>query len=68
MTTDVGAACTCGHPEHLGRCSCGCRRYVAAGSHADQSRGGRLPAVLAVLVFVALVLGTAVVIGVRALW
>lgn len=53
---DVGSRCLCGHPEHAGRCRCGCRTYVCAGSHPDQSRGGPVPAV------VALVLGAALVV------
>lgn len=58
--TDLGPRCVCGHPEHPARCPCGCRTYIAAGSHLDQSRGGAAPAVaalvaLAVLIMVAVV-------------
>lgn len=51
----TGPDCVCGHPEHGGRCGCGCRRYVAAGAHADQSRGGPLPAAFVVLCFAVLI-------------
>ncbi|MGH4027179.1 MAG: hypothetical protein ACRDRV_21625 [Pseudonocardiaceae bacterium] len=46
---DVGPRCVCGHPEHAGRCRCGCRSYVSAGSHPDQSRGGPFPAAVALV-------------------
>lgn len=59
---DTGPPCVCGHPEHGGRCRCGCRRYVAPGPHADQSRGGALPAALVVLCF-----GTLIVVLIVAL-
>lgn len=52
--TDAGPRCVCGHPGHGGRCPCGCRRYVAAGSHPDEFRGGPLPAAFVVLCSVGL--------------
>jgi hypothetical protein len=59
--TDPGPRCRCGHPEHLDRCSCGCRSYVAAGSHRDQSRGGAVPAVAALSALAVLIMAIVVV-------
>ncbi|HEU0087592.1 MAG TPA: hypothetical protein VFQ77_08065 [Pseudonocardiaceae bacterium] len=66
--TDLGPRCVCGHPEHPGHCWCGCRSYICAGPHPDQSRGGVVPAVVVLVTFAVLV-GTAVaVLVLRALW
>lgn len=66
--TDPGPRCICGHSQHTVRCPCGCRTYVSAGSHPDQSRGGAIPAVIALVAFVVLVGAAVAVIVVRALW
>ncbi len=66
--TDVGPRCRCGHPEHLGSCHCGCRTYVSAGSHPDQSRSGAVPAAVALVLFTVLVAAAVTVVLLRALW
>lgn len=63
---DPGPRCQCGHLEHPALCPCGCRTYVAAGSHLDQSRGGAVPAVFAVVALAVLIAAAAVVMW--ALW
>lgn len=65
--TDPGPRCQCGHPEHVEPCPCGCRSYVAAGSHRDQSRGGAAPALVAVVALVVIVVAAAVA-AIRVLW
>jgi hypothetical protein len=65
---DPGPRCLCGHPEHAARCPCGCRTYIAAGSHPDQSYGGHA-AVLAVLVaFAVLIVGAVTLVVLTAAW
>lgn len=59
--------CECGHPEHPGRCPCGCRVFISVGSHPDQSRSGALPAVIALVAVAVLVAVALVVIVVRVL-
>ncbi|MGQ0775649.1 MAG: hypothetical protein ACT4NY_14725 [Pseudonocardiales bacterium] len=60
--------CECGHPQHSARCPCGCRAFISVGPHPDQSRGGALPVVIALMV-VAVLAGVVVAVSVvRALW
>ncbi len=66
--TDPGPRCQCGHPEHLGRCPCGCRGYVSAGSHRDQSQGGAVPAVIAMAALVVLIVAAVTVVVTGVLW